>query len=158
MRVSLYLLKYEIRTLKINNKLEFLIACIIQSLEFLHYNNIIHKDVKPENLIFDKDCYLKLTDFGLSRYIVDTPVREANGTPGYMAPEVFTHSKQSFTLDYFAIGIILFELMFGTRPYLGKTKKEVKDQMLSVQYKITEKSKPKTWSYESIDFVNKVSQ
>ena len=66
------------------NNLEFFVACIIQSLQYIHDSEIIHRDLKPENLIFDTKGYLHLTDFGIARVLRPDNHRDTSGTPGYM--------------------------------------------------------------------------
>ena len=61
---------------------------MILSLEYLHSKNILHRDVKPENLVFDEEGYLKLTDLGIGRFKKPDNSKDTSGTPGYMAPEV----------------------------------------------------------------------
>ncbi len=58
------------------------------ALEVLHLNGIIHRDVKPENLVFDSEGYLRLTDMGIAKYWEVENEHETSGNPGYMAPEV----------------------------------------------------------------------
>jgi len=58
------------------------------SLEYIHNRSIIHRDVKPENLVFDDEGYLYLTDFGIARIWKPSNYADTSGTPGYMAPEV----------------------------------------------------------------------
>ena len=101
-----------------------MIACLIQALEDVHAQNIIHKDVKPENLVFDRDGYLRLTDFGLSRPLVQANYRSDAGTFGYMAPEVVLKQNHGKVSDVFAIGVIVHELMFGRRPYTCRNDRE----------------------------------
>ena len=67
---------------------QFFVACLIHALEAVHAAMIIHRDVKPENLVFDNDGYLRLTDFGVARMLTPDNASETSGTPGYMAPEV----------------------------------------------------------------------
>jgi len=91
---------------------KFIISCLILSLEYLHYNGIIHRDIKPENMVFDSRGYVYLTDMGIAK--INNPDKElidSSGTPGYMAPEVITNKDHSFCADYFAVGVILHELM-----------------------------------------------
>ncbi len=57
-------------------------------MEYLHENNVIHRDVKPENLVLDIDGYIKLTDLGVARIWREDNASDTSGTPGYMAPEV----------------------------------------------------------------------
>ena len=60
------------------------------ALEFMHSNGIIHRDVKPENLVFDTEGYLHLTDMGIARIWKPDNYQDTSGTPGYMAPEIMT--------------------------------------------------------------------
>lgn len=59
-------------------------GCILLALQYIHSNKIIHRDVKPENLIFDRRGYLHLTDFGIARLLRADNYRDTSGTPGYM--------------------------------------------------------------------------
>ena len=70
------------------NRLEFLIVNIIIGLEYIHQNGILHRDIKPENLVLDEQGYVRITDFGISRYWRPDNSSDTSGTPGYMAPEV----------------------------------------------------------------------
>jgi len=67
---------------------EFFIACIFLGLEHLHTNNIIQRDIKPENLVLDQKGYLRITDMGIARVMRPDNASDTSGTPGYMAPEV----------------------------------------------------------------------
>lgn len=102
---------------------KFLIANMIIGLEYLHENKIIHRDMKPENLVFDSDGYLRITDLGISRVMRDNNYQDTSGTPGYMAPEVISRKNHSFSVDFFAVGVIAYEMMMGRRPYLGRNRK-----------------------------------
>jgi serine/threonine protein kinase len=86
-------------------------------------NNIIHRDLKPENLVFDDVGYLRITDLGIARIIKANNDCDTSGTPGYMAPEVMCRQNHGFPVDFYAIGIIAYELMLGKRPYNGKSRK-----------------------------------
>lgn len=105
-------------------------ACVIHALSFIHKKVIIHRDIKPENLIFDKNGYLKITDFGIARQWTDDNSQETSGTPGYMAPEVMCKQAHGVAVDFFAVGVIAHECMLGRRPYIGKTRKEIRDSIL----------------------------
>lgn len=136
--------------------LEFMAACIISALEYIHNNGIIHRDVKPENLIFDSRGYLKLSDFGIARIWNPNNAHETSGTPGYMAPEVMCKGNYGVAVDYFALGVIVYECMLGRRPYRGKTRKEIHDEILSKQAQIKKEEVPANWSLEAVSFANKV--
>ena len=86
--------------------------------------------MKPENLVFDDKGYLHLTDFGIAQVWVEDNERENSGTPGYMAPEVMFRLKHGIVADYFAVGVIAYECMMGRRPYLGRSKKEIKEAII----------------------------
>ena len=83
----------------------------------MHAHYVIHKDVKPANLVFDKQGYLRLTDFGISKRLQPTNFRQNSGTLGYIAPEVVARQNHGFVSDVFAVGIIVHEIMLGKRPY-----------------------------------------
>jgi serine/threonine protein kinase len=130
---------------------------LILGLDYVHTNKVIHRDIKPENLVLDDKGYLRITDFGVAKLLQKENSSETSGTPGYMAPEVMCAQNHSFGVDYFAVGVIAFEFMFGVRPYLGKSRKEIKDLILSKQVQIKKSDIPEGWSLEAADFINKVS-
>ena len=136
------------------NKTKFFIACLLLGLEYIHGNNIIHRDIKPENLVFDDRGYLRITDFGVAKIRKEDNSSETSGTPGYMAPEVLLAQNHSFPVDFFAIGVMGYEFMFGQRPYLGKNRKEIKHQVLKKQVKIEPDDVPEGWGLDSVDFIN----
>jgi serine/threonine protein kinase len=92
---------------------KFFIANILLALEYLHSRNILHRDVKPENLVFDRKGYLKLCDFGISRKLKDGKVLCSSGTPSYMAPEVINREYHGVLADFYAVGVIAYECMLG---------------------------------------------
>ena len=121
-------------------------------------NKIFHRDIKPENLVLDSKGYLRLTDFGIARCIKDKQNLDASGTPGYMAPEVICKQVHSVTVDFYAVGIICYELMLGKRPYYGQNRQEIRDAILSKQHALKKKDIPIGWSADSLDFINKLIQ
>lgn len=78
-----------------------------------------------------------LTDFGIARKIPEHSeekcVVETSGTPGYMAPEAMCRLPHSYVADFFAIGVIVYEMMYRRRPYTGGCKNEIRDKILSKQ-------------------------
>ena len=147
-----YLSKHQSIT---ESSLKFLTACIVSGLEYLHSNNMIHRDLKPENLVFDEFGYLHLTDFGIACQCETDNSGVTSGTPGYMSPEVICSQSHSATTDYFALGVILFEITTGNRPYIGSNRKEIREAILARQVKMPHSSQ---WSSEFEDFVNKLIQ
>ena len=139
-------------------EIKFIVANILLALQYIHKNHIIHRDLKPENLVFDSKGYLHLTDFGIAHeYHPGDDIIDSSGTPGYMSPEVILKHPHTFSADFFSLGVIVYELMLGRRPYNGKSKKELKEQILAKEVKLKQKQLPKQWSdINVIDFVNRL--
>ena len=137
---------------------KFLIACILVGLEYIHGENILHRDIKPENLVFDENGYLRITDFGIAKKYTVNNKKDTSGTVGYLAPEVLCNRNHNFSIDYYAVGIITYELAYGHRPYIGKTKHEVKQLILTKQAHIDYDDLPNGYENEAADFINKLIQ
>ena len=135
---------------------KFFISCLIESLLYIHSKKVIHRDIKPENLVFDENGYLHITDFGIAKFFQKNNNHETSGTPGYMAPEVMQGKNHTSSVDFYAVGVIIYELMMGKRPYTGKNRKEIKEQIMSRQAKIIKMEIPEGWSFEAADFANKL--
>lgn len=136
----------------------FIVACIVASLEYVHKKNIIHRDLKPENLVFDDTGYLYLTDFGIAKYWRAQNAENTSGTPGYMSPEVLCHKNHSYSVDYYALGVIVYECISGRRPHVGKSRKEIKDQVMAKQAVLKESMAVGSWSSKALDFCNQLIQ
>lgn len=102
----------------------------------------------------DSNGYVRLTDLGISAEVKDENAGDTSGTPGYMAPEVICRKNHSFGVDFFALGVMGYEFMLGRRPYIGRNRKEIRDQILAKQASISLEEIPRGWSRESADFIN----
>ena len=153
-------LRYHInKKTKFNEKqIKFIIACTIAGLEYLHENKILHKDIKPENLVFDKRGYIHITDLGISKIFHIDNGKENSGTPGYMAPEVLFNKNHNYCVDFFATGVMSFELLMGKRPYEGHDKKELRKNIITHQAKIKFQNMPNGFSLNAINFINALIQ
>ena len=153
-------LRYHIARTKVftEEQVKFFVAAILIGLEHVHACSIIHRDIKPENLVMDSHGYIRLTDFGIARVLRPENSQDTSGTPGYMAPEVICRQNHGLVSDFFALGVIVHELMLCKRPYVGRNRKEIRDAILARQVQIRPQEIPEDWSPESIDFCNRLLQ
>ena len=151
-------LRYHLAKLKkfSQEQSKFFLACTILGLEYLHYNRILHRDIKPDNLVLDEKGYIKLTDFGISREMDRLIPGESSGTPGYMAPEVMCGKPHNIDSDYYCMGIMAYELMKGVRPYICKNNSELKKKVMENQIIINKLELPDGWGIEAADFINRL--
>lgn len=98
---------------------KFYIAQVVLGVSVLHESNIMHRDLKPGNLMLDSDGYLKLIDFGLATILrAGQKHYDGCGTPPYMAPEqIRIRDGYDFSADWWSVGIIAYEMMFGMTPF-----------------------------------------
>ena len=99
---------------------------------------------------------MNLADFGIARVYKTKNSHETSGTPCYMAPEVLNHQNHTIAVDYYALGVVTYELIFGERPLKGKSKQEIRENLMGKQICIKQHEAPKGISSEAIDFINKV--
>lgn len=96
----------------------FYIACVVSAFEYLHNRGIIYRDLKPENLLLDKQGYIKMVDFGFSKHIESgRKTWTFCGTPEYVAPEIILNKGHDRSVDFWSLGVLMYELLTGTPPF-----------------------------------------
>ncbi|EMC98910.1 hypothetical protein BAUCODRAFT_84800 [Baudoinia panamericana UAMH 10762] len=95
---------------------KFYAAEVTLALDYLHSMNIIYRDLKPENLLLDRHGHLKITDFGFAKEVPDITWTLC-GTPDYLAPEVVSSKGYNKSVDWWSLGILIFEMLAGFTPF-----------------------------------------
>ncbi len=111
-----------------------LVALVARSVHYAHGRGVLHRDVKPANILLDREDRPHLTDFGLAR-LLDAPpgltvTSELLGTPAYMSPEQAASRPVSAASDIYSLGAVFYELLTGRRPFDAKQPAEVIQQVL----------------------------
>ncbi|KAL4460947.1 hypothetical protein ABPG74_016419 [Tetrahymena malaccensis] len=129
------------------------IAELVLAIEFLHNKGIIYRDLKPENVLIDIDGHIKLVDFGLVKTGMNRRKKTKSfcGTPSYLSPEMIKQKGHNHAVDWYGIGILTYELLYGENPFQGNDAKQVFN---SVQNKRL--NKPSGLSQEGWDFIQKL--
>jgi protein kinase A len=97
----------------------FYTACIVDALWYMHCHSIVYRDLKPENVLIDERGYPILVDFGYAKELTDDEALSYTlcGTPKYVPPEMIKGTAHTFTVDYWSMGVILYELLSHEHPF-----------------------------------------
>jgi len=99
-----------------NANSRFYAACILESLSHLHHRSICYRDLKPENILIDGKGYCVLVDLGFAKIVVDKTYTLC-GTPEYLAPEIILSKGHDKGVDYWAFGVLIYEMLVGRSPF-----------------------------------------
>merc|ERR1712085_107579 len=113
-----------------NDTSRFYAAGITTIFEYCHSKNIIYRDLKPENVLLGRDGYLKLTDFGFAKQI-EYRTYTLCGTPEYIAPEVLLNKGHGKPVDWWTLGILVYEMIVGYPPFVDEDPMGIYQKILS---------------------------
>lgn len=126
-------------------------AIVLSAFEHIHSKKIAYRDLKPENLVFDNAGYIKLVDFGLAKMLHTGKAWTLCGTPDYLAPEIILNEGHDLAVDYWAYGVLIYEMMAGATPFFAQNPMEVYEKILTGSYLV-----PPTFSKHLTDLIKKL--
>ncbi len=109
----------------------FYAAIVVYAFSTIHAKRIAYRDLKPENLVMDNRGYVKLVDFGLAKQLLSGKTWTLCGTPDYLAPEIILNEGHDLAVDYWALGVLIYEMVVGAPPFYADDPMEVYEKILS---------------------------
>ena len=133
---------------------KFYTACVIKSFEYLQDRNFVYRDLKPDNLLIDSNGYLKLADFGFAKRVKPgLKTYTMCGTPDYLAPELVQQSGHTKAVDWWALGVLIFEMVNGTPPFYDDDQVVLFRNIVNVKFQF-----PPDFSKECRDLIRNLLQ
>jgi len=131
----------------------FYAGCVVLGLQYLHDNKIVYRDLKLDNLLLDTEGYVKIADFGLCKEGMGYGDRTGTfcGTPEFLAPEVLTETSYTRAVDWWGLGVLIFEMLVGESPFPGDDEEEVFDSIVNDEVRY-----PRFLSLESIAIMRRL--
>ncbi|XP_059213988.1 serine/threonine-protein kinase N2 [Centropristis striata] len=133
----------------------FYSSCVLLGLEFLHQNKIVYRDLKLDNLLMDADGFVRIADFGLCKEGMGHGDRTTTfcGTPEFLAPEVLTDNNYTRSVDWWGLGVLIYEMLVGESPFPGDDEEEVFDSIVNDEVRY-----PRSLSTDSVSLIQKLLQ
>ncbi|PKK70766.1 kinase-like protein [Rhizophagus irregularis] len=110
---------------------KFYVAEVSLGLHYLHSKKIVHRDLKPDNVLLDEKGHAHLTDFNIAVHFNERkPLTSVAGSMAYMAPEILMKKGYFDSVDWWSLGVVMYELLFSKRPFRGKTNPQLTQAIL----------------------------
>uniref|UniRef100_A0A8C3EQP4 protein kinase C n=1 Tax=Corvus moneduloides TaxID=1196302 RepID=A0A8C3EQP4_CORMO len=132
---------------------QFYTACVVLGLQFLHEKKIVYRDLKLDNLLLDAEGFVKIADFGLCKEGIGFGDRTNTfcGTPEFLAPEVLTDISYTRAVDWWGLGVLIYEMLVGESPFPGDDEEEVFDSIVNDEVRY-----PRFLSTEALSIIRKL--
>ena len=130
---------------------KFIFKQIIIAIKYIHSKNIIHRDIKLDNILIDLDNKIKICDFGVSKFLTSKKLFDQCGTPAYIAPEILRREGYDFSVDVWSAGVVLYAMLSGNVPFKGKNQQSLHEAILKGKFKEIENV-----SFECRDLIRKI--
>uniref|UniRef100_A0A4X2L1G6 Serine/threonine-protein kinase N2 n=2 Tax=Vombatus ursinus TaxID=29139 RepID=A0A4X2L1G6_VOMUR len=131
----------------------FYAACVVLGLQYLHEHKIVYRDLKLDNLLLDTEGFVKIADFGLCKEGMGFGDRTSTfcGTPEFLAPEVLTETSYTRAVDWWGLGVLVYEMLVGESPFPGDDEEEVFDSIVNDEVRY-----PRFLSTEAISIMRRL--